>query len=57
MIILTAGQTVLNTGAIVVTGGEYEEEENVLVRSDEGVESQLQAYYIVHGIVYAERQE
>jgi hypothetical protein len=57
MITLTTGQKVHNTEQVVVTGGDYNEEENVLVIGEDGKESSLQAYYIENGVVYANRIE
>lgn len=57
MIILQTGQQVLDTDSTVVTGGNFNDEDNVLVLNEEGQESFLQAYYIEHGVVYAEKTE
>jgi hypothetical protein len=57
MITLTTGQKVFDTDQVVVTGGDYNEEENVLVIGEDGKESFLQVYYIEYGVVYANRVE
>jgi hypothetical protein len=57
MISLTIGQKVIGMEVTVVTGGNYNEEDNVLVVNDNGQESFLQAYYIVNGVVYAQKDE
>lgn len=57
MITLTKGQLAPNKEQAVVNAGDYNEEDNVLVVNGEGQESYLQAYFIMHGTVYAEKTE
>jgi len=57
MITIEKGHKVHTTDMIVVTGGDFNEEDNVLVVNGEGVESYLQAYYIQNGVVYDQRNE
>lgn len=57
MIHLETGQKLITTDQTVVTGGDYDEEEIVVVINSLGQTAGHQAYYIAHGVVYAERIE
>ena len=57
MISLKTNQKALTMEVFVVTGGDYNEEDNVLCINDENQESMYQAYFIENGINYAERIE
>jgi hypothetical protein len=56
MIKLITGQQVINSTQIVVNGGDFNEEDNVIVVGLDGVESNMQAYYIINSVVYAEKE-
>ena len=57
MIHLETGQKLATTEQTVVTGGDFEEEQNVEVINELGQTCCFQAYYIAHGVFYHLRDE